>query len=127
MILLLWVAVGGILGALIRSALEELAARIVFGSARQRAFLANLFGAALLGSLLHVGLSLAVLSQSVRIGLAAGILGGFTTSAAFNNETLQLFRQRSWGVGLIRLVLDTLTCLTAGILGLTATRWLLGA
>ncbi|MEE9229605.1 MAG: CrcB family protein [Acidobacteriota bacterium] len=125
--LLLWVAFGGVAGAAARTLLETLALRVFIESRRSGVVLANLFGAAALGTLMHVGLNLQSLPQGVRIGFAAGLLGGFTTAAAFNNDTVQLFRKRFWPAAVGRVLFDTISCLLAGMAGLTGAHWLLGS
>ena len=125
--LLLWVAFGGVVGAAARTLLETLALRVFIDSRRSAVVLANLFGATALGTLMHVGLNLQSLPQGVRIGFAAGLLGGFTTAAAFNNDTIQLFRKRSWPAAAGWVLIDTISCLLAGMAGLTGAHWLIGS
>jgi CrcB protein len=85
--LYLLVALGGALGSMARYGAQSLAlAR--FGDRFPVGTLAvNLFGAALMGLL--VG-SASGRSASLLVFLGTGILGGFTTYSAFNQEVLNL-------------------------------------
>jgi CrcB protein len=125
--LLLWVALGGVLGAAARTLVEVWRLRILNRDQRSAAVLVNLFCGGALGAVMHVGLSLQGLAQDLRIGLAAGLLGGFTTAAVFNNDTVRLLRLRAWPNAAAWVLIDTVSCLLAGMAGLTGARWLLGS
>ena len=76
---MLWVFLGGGLGSVARYAigtllLEHLGPAFPWGT-----LAVNLLGSALLGALVHVSLATAAVSTDLRIALAAGLLGGFTT------------------------------------------------
>lgn len=87
----------------------------------------NLVGSFLLALIMHVALSSERISPTVRLVLASGFLGGFTTYSSFNYETLALFQQRAWASASLYLGATLLGCLLAGLLGLVAGRALLGA
>jgi CrcB protein len=57
------------------------------------------------------------ISQDVRLALATGVLGGFTTYSSFNLETFQLAQQGSWGLAALNFALTTVLCLGAGLAG----------
>lgn len=62
------------------------------------------------------------LSPILRPLLLIGFLGGYTTFSAFSIETLHLFEQGNWPLGLINIVLSTLLCLLAVWIGTCAAR-----
>ena len=86
----------------------------------------NLLGSFLLGLIFEVALASETFSLELRLALTTGVLGGFTTYSSFNYETLQLFREGSYALGLANLAATVLGCLVAGILGWWAGRALLG-
>ena len=59
-------------------------------------------------------------------GLTSGLVGGFTTYSSFNYETLELFQENSWFLGLANLGATVLGCLAAGPLGVFCGRLLVG-
>jgi CrcB protein len=50
------------------------------------------------------------------------VMGGFTTYSTFNYETISLFEQGSWPLGLLNVSATVLLCLGAGVLGLWTAR-----
>ena len=65
------------------------------------------------------------MSPELRLLIATGVLGGFTTYSAFNYETAGFLRSGAWGAALLNVVATLLGCLIAGAIGLVAARWLL--
>jgi CrcB protein len=86
----------------------------------------NALGSFLMGALMHIALSTESMSPTLRVALTTGVLGGFTTYSTFNYETLQLFQEGSWLLGLANLGITTGACLGAGVLGLLVARFLVG-
>jgi CrcB protein len=64
----------------------------------------------------------AVLPEHVRVVLAVGVLGGFTTYSAFAYESLRLAADGSWGAALLYVGLTTALCFGACVLGVGAAR-----
>jgi CrcB protein len=61
-------------------------------------------------------------ANDARLFLTTGILGGFTTYSAFNQETLELLRGGAWGSAALNVTATLLACLLAGFLGLWIAR-----
>lgn len=53
----------------------------------------------------------------LRILVATGLLGGFTTYSTFNQETLEMMRIGAWGSVAMNVLGTVLGCLAAGYLG----------
>ena len=87
----------------------------------------NLLGSFLIAALMYMGTEAALLSETTRLFLTTGILGGFTTYSAFSYETLRYFQVGSWHVALLYVVATVLGCLAACLLGWTGARSFLGA
>jgi fluoride exporter len=58
------------------------------------------------------------LNPDVRLLLTTGMLGGFTTYSAFNQETLLYAREGAWTTALANVALTVILCFAAGILGM---------
>lgn len=96
--IVLYVAVGGALGAISRYALSAAAARfwpeqnLPIGT-----LAANVIGCLVIGILAGASLERIELSPEVRSFLFVGVLGGFTTFSSFGLETWLLFREDGLG------------------------------
>lgn len=62
------------------------------------------------------------MDETTRLVLTTGVLGGFTTYSAFNQETLRLLDLGAWGPGLANVGVTVVGCLAAGIAGMAAAR-----
>ena len=72
-----------------------------------------------------IALVMALLRPSdLRLLLVTGILGGFTTYSAFNEETLQMMRAGTWGSAALYVFVTVAGCLAAGFAGVAIARFL---
>lgn len=127
----LCVALGGGFGALSRYVLVG-ASQSFFGTGFPYGVLiVNAFGSGLMGLLVGL-LTFQVLpdptaqgseivsnlsSNSLRLTLGTGFLGGFTTFSAFSLDALMLWRSGQFGLGLLYVCGTVLMCLFAVMLG----------
>lgn len=86
-----YVALFGMMGVLSRFALSEVLQKWPSGFP-VATFLINLAGAFLAGLLYSIAVQSVSMPPELRIGLAVGFLGGFTTFSSFCVETLQLLQ-----------------------------------
>jgi len=87
----------------------------------------NATGSFLIGTVMYLGLDAGVVGPELRMVLAVGVLGGFTTYSSFNYETLALLQRGAWGLALVYVGATLLGCLAAGVLGVAAARGVAGA
>lgn len=122
----LWIGFGGAFGSIARYHLDGWFQHR-FGTAfPYGTFAVNVIGSFLLVLLMHVGLRTDLVSPTVRIALATGAIGGFTTYSTFNYETFRYFQNNAWGVGTLNIAATFFGCLLAGLLGWAAGRVLVG-
>jgi CrcB protein len=122
----LWICLAGAAGTGARYLLSTWLSR-ASGSAFPWGTLAvNLLGSFLLGVIMTIGLA-GVLPPTLRLTLATGLMGGFTTYSSFNYETLQYLRSDSWLLASVNVGATVLGCLAAGLLGIWAARLLAGS
>src|SRR5262245_21469161 len=115
----LLVCLGGAVGTGARY-LTALWASSAFGPAFPAGTLiVNVVGSFLLG--LVMGMT-PLFSANVRLMLATGVMGGFTTYSTFNYETTNFFRQGAWLLGAANIAATLLGCLAAGLAGLALAR-----
>ena len=123
----LLVAVGGALGSMARYWVGGLAPRLLGAGFPYGTLVVNLVGSFLISGVMGVSLNSTVIPVNLRIFLATGIVGGFTTYSAFNYETLALLQQRLWLTGGLNIAATLLGCFIAGFLGFLLARLLVGA
>jgi CrcB protein len=81
----------------------------------------NVVGSFLIGVVQEAALSTPLVPESLRLVLAVGVLGGFTTYSAFSYGTIRL-AERGTAAAAVNVVLTTGLCLGACALGLLLTR-----
>jgi len=73
----------------------------------------NVVGGFAVGLIVFGGMNAGWLSQPMRALVVAGFLGGFTTMSAFTYETVALFGQGAWRLGLTNVLANVGTSLLA--------------
>lgn len=101
---LLWIALGGSLGALCRHGLSVLSNRMLPLDLPWGTLAANLLGCFLIGGLWVLATEYSI-SQELRVFVFTGAIGSLTTFSTYGLESLMLLREgRIWvGVGNILL------------------------
>ena len=84
----------------------------------------NVVGSFLLALLMVLGLRSAIFSPEIRIGLAVGFMGGFTTFSTFSYETLRLLEDGSFWQAGVNVLLNIVLCLFFAVLGALVARQL---
>jgi fluoride exporter len=123
----LWVCFGGAIGSGARFALSSWCRHLLGASFPYGTFAVNVLGSFLLGVIMHLGMSSAIMSPTVRLTLGTGVMGGFTTYSSFNYETLQLFEDGAFLVGIFDILVTLVGCFLAGWLGLALAKRLVGS
>ncbi|HSE03176.1 MAG TPA: fluoride efflux transporter CrcB [Methylomirabilota bacterium] len=116
------VCLGGAVGTGARYLLGGLAIRWLGAEFPYGTLLVNVLGSFLIGVVQELAFGAAVLPEHVRVVLAVGVLGGFTTYSAFAYESLRLAADGSWGAALLYVGLTTALCFGACVLGVGAAR-----
>ncbi len=126
----LYVALGGALGASARYGLGQAATRIFGAGFPIGTLSANVIGSALMGVLFGY-LSLRVHgghgSETLRLFLGVGLLGGFTTFSAFSLDSLMMLERKAYGAFISYVGLSVGLSFLAIILGLWAARAVLSS
>jgi CrcB protein len=84
----------------------------------------NLIGSFLLGLLMTTSLRSTLLTPELRMGLAVGFMGGFTTFSTFSFETMRLIEEGSLAAAGLNVLLNVMVCLTAAGFGIYLARQL---
>ncbi|MFZ5476788.1 MAG: fluoride efflux transporter CrcB [Myxococcota bacterium] len=118
-----WIVfLGGGAGSVARFLVGAWMARALGLSFPWGTFAVNVAGSFLLGGVMYLGATTQALSPNVRLALATGFCGGFTTYSTFNHEVFWLAKDGAWGTAAAYVLGTVATCLAAGAAG-----WVLAA
>ena len=67
-----------------------------------------------------------IISESTRLFLTVGLMGGLTTYSSFSYETIRLMEVGAWGQAWINILATTALCLAVCVLGAAAGRLVVG-
>jgi CrcB protein len=121
---LLWICLGGAVGTGARYLLSLGIFRLTGPGFPWGTLAVNVIGSFLLALLMHLAMTTELFSDTLRLALTTGVMGGFTTYSTFNQETLGFLREEAWGIGFAYLAITIAACLLAGLLGLFGGRLL---
>ena len=113
----LWVGLGGFFGSIARYAIAIWLPPAASGRFPLATFAVNCIGCLLIG-VLAGALSRSPATESARLFLVTGILGGFTTFSAFGLESIHLLRRGEFGLALLYILGSVLVGIAAVWLGL---------
>jgi len=123
----LWICLGGAAGTGARYLLSGWAL-VAFGPAFPYGTIGvNVLGSFLVGLLVQIFVATPGLSPTLRLALTTGVMGGFTTYSAFNQETVRYIEDGAWRFALGNVALTLLLCLAAGCAGMALGRSRFGA
>jgi len=100
---------------------------VAMGDSRQGAFpwgtlIVNVVGSFLIALVLELSLRITSIPDNLRIGLATGFLGGFTTYSSFNYQSTALVMNGDTLRGVANVAMTLVGCAVAGLLGLAVAR-----
>jgi len=123
---LLLICLGGAAGTAARYGVNVIAARWLGLEFPFGTLAVNVLGSFLIGLVQQVALESTLISETARLALAVGVLGGFTTYSSFSYETVRLAGTGAWATAALNVVATTALCLAGCGLGLAAGRLFLG-
>jgi CrcB protein len=126
MVKFLMVCLAGAIGTGLRYGVGLWAGRAIGAGFPYGTLIVNVAGCFVIAAIAHVALATTLLSDTLRVTLMTGFVGGLTTYSAFNLETTRLLQERAWALGLLNLFLTLFVCFGAGLLGLALARRLVG-
>lgn len=123
---LLIVCLGGALGSGARYLLASWVTDAFGADFPRGTILINVTGSFLIAVVMELAAATGAISVELRLFLATGIMGGYTTYSSFNYETLRLASQGTWYLAFLNVGLTVGGCLVAGWLGLLVGRAVAG-
>ena len=115
---ILYIAVGGGIGSVLRYLTGLLAGKYCSSVFPYGTFLANIIGCLLIGLFVGYFEKNALLSKELKFFLVTGLCGGYTTFSAFSNENVQLLQNNQMGMALLYTALSVVIGFTATWAGL---------
>ena len=122
-----YAALGGAIGASGRYLIGLLAVRLFGLGFPYGTFIVNIVGAFLMGVLIEALALRFNGSQELRVFLATGVLGGFTTFSAFSLEVANMIERDQWSLASGYALLSVVLSVVALFAGLYCGRTFLGA
>lgn len=85
-------------------------------------FAVNIIGAYLIGLIMELSLRSTLISDTLRLGLTVGFMGGLTTFSTFSYETFKLLEDGQFGVAFANVLISVAVCLLFTWLGIFSVR-----
>ena len=118
----LYISLGAILGANARYLVGQWAA-VQFGVAfPYGTLLVNVIGCFVIGLFYELGETRILITPELRLFVAVGFLGAFTTFSSFGNESINLLRSGDLLMGVVNIVGSNLLGLLAVVAGIALAR-----
>lgn len=117
MIKVLYVGIGGFIGASLRYMISTNAARFLGTAMPYGTLIENVVGGFLMGFLMELSFNTELISSDMRLFLTTGILGGLTTFSTFSYETMALINEGSYMLGALNISLNLFLSLIGVVLG----------
>lgn len=86
----------------------------------------NTIGSYLLAAIMYAGIETTAMPPTLRLVLATGVMGGFTTYSTFSYETMRYLQDGAWAVAVANVAVTVVGCLAACIGGWATARWIIG-
>ena len=112
------IGLGGFIGTILRYILSGLPYKLIDTSFPVGILLVNFIGAFSIGYFMEFSLTRSMFSDTTRMFVAIGVLGGFTTVSTFSYETIALFRSAQYVYGLLNVFLTNVFCLGGTMMGI---------
>ena len=116
------IAVGGGLGSVARFLVAREMERCLGNFLPYGTLVVNLLGSLALGWLATVFLARPEINIALRLGIAVGFLGAFTTFSAFSLESVQLMLNGAVWRAALNVAINTVVCLSMCYLGMQLAR-----
>ena len=113
---IIYVGIGGCIGASIRYVITKQSANLFNSSIPLGTLIVNVVGGFLIGMIMELSASTDFISPNLKLFLTTGIMGGLTTFSTFSYETISLINDGRYLLGFSNIFLNLLLSLGGVIL-----------
>lgn len=117
MVNILWVGVGGFLGAISRYLISIYTSKIFISKIPIGTLTVNILGGILIGLIMDLNLKNNIISEELKLFLTTGLLGGLTTFSTFSYETVNLIQSGQFILALENILLNIILSLIGVMIG----------
>lgn len=114
---LLFVGIGGFIGASLRYLISVNSAKLFGTRLPYGTLIVNVLGAILIGLIIELSLTKSLIPSNLKLFLTTGIMGGLTTFSTFSYETIGLFSAGSSMLATLNIGLNLFLSLSGVVLG----------
>ena len=125
MIRIIYIAVGGAIGAVLRYWVSGIAYSILGTTFPYGTLSVNVIGSFFIGIFFEL-LEETALSPDIRMLIFVGIFGAFTTFSSFSLETINLFRDGEIWLGSWNIILNNTLGIGSAIIGIFIAKYIIG-
>jgi len=119
---ILIVGLGGFAGSVLRYLISVYSLQFYAGKFPLATLLVNVIGSILIGLAYGFAERFDWMSPSMRLLIATGFCGGFTTFSAFAFENVKLLQNNEYGLFAGYVVLSVVVCIGGAVIGLLVSR-----
>ncbi len=120
---ILFIALGGSIGAPLRYLVSKNINIVSGGSFPYGTLTVNVIGSIIIGFLFSMFSTIAV-DSNYKAMTTIGFLGAFTTFSSYSLETVNLFTAREYGYGILNLVLNNVLAVAGAFIGIMIFRYI---
>ncbi len=113
---IIYVGIGGFIGASIRYLISMNSARLFNSNIPLGTLIVNVLGGFLIGLIMELSISTNFISPNLKLFLTTGIMGGLTTFSTFSYETINLMDDGNYLLGFANISLNLFLSLGGVIL-----------
>lgn len=113
---IIYVGIGGFIGASIRYVITKQSANLFNSSIPLGTLIVNVVGGFLIGMIMELSVSTDFISPNLKLFLTTGIMGGLTTFSTFSYETIRLINDGRYLLGFSNIFLNLFLSLGGVIL-----------
>lgn len=114
---IIYVGIGGFIGACLRYIISAKVPKLLGTQLPYGTLIVNVLGGILIGFIMELSLNSDLISPNLRLFLTTGIMGGLTTFSTFSYESISLFSEGSYLLGILNVVLNLFLSLFGVMLG----------
>lgn len=117
MINIIYVGLGGFIGAILRYAITLYSSKIFMIDIPIGTLISNLIGGLFIGIIMALATNTHLISSEMKLFLTSGLMGGLTTFSTFSYETINLLNEGKLGIGMVNILLNVSLSLIAVVIG----------